>query len=181
MDNLHIGQIIDGNPPRDAIHVAVAPAVAGESLRPGQHIAIKGGIASLAPSGEGIAIVDPFLTDSIVLKDEKFWVLLYPGSITSLRHHWRHPAFADEAPEPDPIVKDTESWQWIKDYASGLGLDYDELIGAAKDYIARGEYLNKGELLVGEYVDDEFWEHYENVTGKAVRSKDRGNFFSCSC
>jgi len=30
-------------------------------------------------------------------------------------------------------------------------------------------------------VPNEFWDHYERVTGEMVKDSSRGGFFSCSC
>ncbi len=81
-----IGHILVGDDyARDAIHVAVAPVVALETLEPGQHV-------GLTPDGRArtllmptVGIVDPFLRQP-VKAGERFWLFLYPGSIASLRH-----------------------------------------------------------------------------------------------
>lgn len=103
MDTLHIGSIITTPQLQDAIHIAVAPVVAYRTLRPGEHIGLtEGGEADLFE--KPIGIVDPFLTQP-VKKGDKFWLFLYPGSITSLKHFWTHPAF-DTKPESPmaPVV-----------------------------------------------------------------------------
>lgn len=82
---------------RDAIHSAVAPAEAGVALEPGQHVA-RSSDGTFTPVGKKIGIVDPYLK-SPVAKGEMFWLFLYPGSVTSLRHVWTHPDFAATLPE----------------------------------------------------------------------------------
>jgi hypothetical protein len=81
---------------RDAVHVAVAPMVAAERLLPGQHVGLlEDGRAGVAE--ELIGIVDPFLTEA-VRPGQRFWLFLYPETITSLRHVWTHPAFTVKVP-----------------------------------------------------------------------------------
>jgi hypothetical protein len=79
---------------RDAIHLAVEPVIAGQSLRPGAHIVVEKGIAYQTEFGKGLGIVDPFLADW-VKKGEAFWFVMYPRQVHSLRHVWTHPAFPD--------------------------------------------------------------------------------------
>jgi hypothetical protein len=79
---------------RDAIHVAIVPAVAAHPLRPGDHVGrLPDG--TFWVTNEPIGIVDPFRTD-LIEAGESFWLCLYPGSITSLRHVWSHPAFVPQ-------------------------------------------------------------------------------------
>lgn len=81
---------------RDAIHLAVEPVTASEDLYPGQHIVVDtAGNALPAVPGEGLGIVDPFLRTR-VKRGERFWFVMYPRQVHSLRHVWSHPAFADE-------------------------------------------------------------------------------------
>lgn len=91
-----LGQLPGKNDMRDAIHIAIAPVVAGKMLQPGQHV-------GLLPDGrfgntsETIGIVDPFLLNSVE-EGQTFWLCLYPYSITSLRHVWTHPTFKPKLP-----------------------------------------------------------------------------------
>lgn len=101
IDVPNIGQLVDEHGKRDAIHIAVIPVIAGQELRPGEHV----GILYDQTIGNGnnrgiklIGIVDPFLTKQVYQFD-KVWLFLYPGSITSLRHVWTHPAFQVKIPE----------------------------------------------------------------------------------
>ena len=98
MENLKLGQIIDGKQHRDAIHIAVAPVEAAEDLEPGQRIGLLAdGRASGKPHVAVVGIVDPFL-QSTVLCGQRFWLWLTPYTITSLRHDWTHPAFEGGKP-----------------------------------------------------------------------------------
>ncbi len=174
MSDIGIGRLIKEPQARDAIHVAVAPVTAMERLAPGQPVSFAGdGHTSVcAAIGASVGIVDPFLT-APVFAGERFWLFLWPGSITSLRHDWTHPAF-----EPKPL---DASEQWIRDFASSIPLDYAIVMEGARDYLATGEYLCFGGLLIGESVPDEFWPHYARVTGQKVPEDARGSFFTCSC
>lgn len=97
-DTLGLGKIITTEQHRDAIHVAVAPVIANRTLFPGQHIGFTApGAETVDENGPNIGIVDPFIVGR-VQKGERFWMYLYPGSITSLRHDWTHPAFVPPVP-----------------------------------------------------------------------------------
>ena len=94
MEQPKLGQLIADPAGRDAVHVAVLPAVAGEALKPGTWVAIKDGKAVW--SSDPVGIVDPFLRTPAVKPGETFYVLLTPGTITTLRHVWQHPRLGDE-------------------------------------------------------------------------------------
>ena len=182
-----IGKLIEGDMERDAIHVAIAPVVSFEILKPGQHIGFVGDFGDTELVGAGsqklIGIVDPFLNDD-VQKRKRFWMFLYPNTITSLSHNWSHPEF-----ERDSFVRnalDTKyviSREWIESFAYNdcERLAFDELIIAAENWVKHGESLNEGGRFEGCRIPEEFWEHFENVNDKKVDDSDRRSFFSCSC
>lgn len=96
-----LGFVLDypeGMPQRDAIHLAVVQVQAGfsEVLRPGQHIGLEDGLAYGAGRTKKIGIVDPFIQGAIT-EGDTFWLVLYPRTITGLRHVWSHPDFPEQA------------------------------------------------------------------------------------
>jgi hypothetical protein len=94
-----LGHLIeDGDRRRDAIHIAVAPVTAAERLAPGQHVGLvrEGSTELVGPCENAIGVVDPFLAGDVE-PGQRFWLFLYPGTVTSLRHVWTHPAFTAAA------------------------------------------------------------------------------------
>ncbi len=174
-----LGTIIDESVGRDAIHLAVEPVIAAETLRPGEHVGfIKGGVGRC---DKPIGIVDPFVIG--VKKGERFWLVLYPRTITSLRHVWTHPEFPDaKVPEIKTETSDQiKSKQWLEAYAARLGSDYNELIEQTKAYLDHDEYWNEGDRFEDEYLDKDFWAYYQIATGTVVPRSKQNSFFSCSC
>jgi hypothetical protein len=90
-----IGSLITGEAGRDAVHIAIAPVTAPCELAPGEHVDQHGNREG--PGVVPVGIVDPFLREP-VLPGQRFWLLLYPNSVTSLRHEWAHPAFPTNSP-----------------------------------------------------------------------------------
>jgi hypothetical protein len=136
---------------RDAIHIAVEPVEAGERLLPGSHITVVKGVAYNAdPEDEEppLGIVDPFLTKPL-RKGQRFWFLMYPRMVTSLRHVWAHPAFPDEEGTPAVVPPADHSLaaqvdrameakaaseRWLRDYIANSdfsGWSYEEVLEVA--------------------------------------------------
>lgn len=183
MSDLGLGKIITSPQQRDAIHVAVAPVVAAMDLDPGWHIGIDSeGLASISATKMGI--VDPFLQQG-VRPGERFWMFLYPNTITALRHDWTHPGFKSDrelsAETMEMLSGCEEAENWIRAFSAKYGVSYDEMVSAAQDYLDTGEYFCRGGTFEGEWVPDEFWDHFEKVTRKAVPSEKRDSFFTCAC
>jgi hypothetical protein len=177
-----LGKLITSDKGRDAVHVAIAPVTATEKLHPGQGIVLVDGdpnrVKACGPD-EWAGIVDPFLT-APVFPDQRFWMWMRPGSITALRHEWTHPALDGDA-------KKQAAEAYIRKFADGVGDSYQTVIDGAAAYVASverspngwdREYL-KAHKYEGVDVPDEFWDHYEVITGKPVAPDSRGHFFDC--
>ncbi|MFM0044072.1 hypothetical protein [Paraburkholderia sediminicola] len=180
-----LGTIISENEKRDAIHLAVEPVIAAHLLQPGDDVGLLPDGTASTDGVKLVGIVDPFLKEPVG-EGEHFWLVVYPRQITSLRHVWEHPDFPvsiDAAPAPQYSASE----QWIRNFADSVSLHYDVLMEGAHDWVdsrkrgSWGEYLCFGGLLEGESVPDEFWPHYEVVTGQKVGEDHRGSFFTCSC
>jgi hypothetical protein len=182
-----LGTIINESAGRDAIHLAVEPSIAAHPLRPGDHVGfVEGGVGICdAPVG----IVDPFLK-APVRKGERFWLVVYPRQITSLRHVWTHPAFENKASEIPSRSKDA-SERWLREFITTADCpNYERVIAAAiSDDTADDEFgsYNEGGYLHFRGSDahgdipPEFWDHVEIVTGKKIPGDRRATYFSCSC
>lgn len=172
---------------RDAIHLAVEPVIAGERLRPGEHINVTDGVAYGTEVGTGLGIVDPFLPRALK-KGEPFWFVMYPRMVHSLRHVWTHPQFADEAEvvEPGRISKEAhivKSEDWIAQHANELGLSADMLMEYASGWLQDEDHIvqHGSERWRDNFNPTEFWHHYEVVTGTVVDPEKKQSIFCCSC
>lgn len=169
MSELNIGKIIEGEAARDAIHVAVAPVVAGEALEPGMHVAFDENGTVVPSPGNRIGIVDPFLRSGVE-KGQKFYLFLYPKTVTNLRHDWAHPAFRNE-PSAASV-----SMGWLQHFAELHKMTYNDLMEAVKRFVDGGCSFATIEDEFREWeTPPEFWIHYMAVTGQ----KGDGNFFGC--
>ncbi len=175
-----LGTIITENEKRDAIHLAVENVVAKQALYPGQHVGADG------TTNNPVGIVDPFIRGR-VLPGQRFWLVVYPRVITSLRHVWTHPAFPDEIittsmSREDAIQKLTqivEGWD---------GPNYETFMELAKNgsvndedghYSINGEYIySYGRDAYGA-IPPEVWDLYKIITGEEPAG--RPTDFTCSC
>jgi hypothetical protein len=180
-----LGTIISENEKRDAIHLAVEPVIAAHLLQPCDDVGLLPDGSASTEGVKHLGIVDPFLKEPVA-EGERFWLVVYPRQITSLRHVWEHPAFPASL-DVTLAPRYSKSEQWIRNFADGVSLHYDVLMDGAREWVDSkkrggwGEYLCFGGLLEGESVPEEFWTHYEAVTGEKVEEDHRGSFFTCSC
>jgi hypothetical protein len=183
-----LGSILTGSEKRDAIHLGVEPVIAGERLRAGEDVGIADGKA-YRKGVKHIGIVDPFLKE-FVDPGERFWLVVYPRQITSLRHVWEHPDFPVSGetgtPLKETLKSDSENWMraWAVEHMSEdyCGASEDSKIDPETSYqmainAGHDNYIGPYESA-REYIDDVWWTHWEAITG--CRG-DRGTHFSCSC
>ena len=186
---------------RDAVHVAVFSATAVTTMYPGEHVGIlregNPDVMVTAKTKDHVGIVDPFLKTEVD-PGQRFWVYLYPRTITSLSHKWGHPAFSDAVTSSTyvPPSQQVESEQWLRVFCDANGPGYDAVMSVIKT----GRYGDKMKgskdepyfhgRIDGEYMyfsgadahgelTPEFWQHVENVLGEKVDEKP--SYFSCSC
>lgn len=208
MTDVQLGRKLqEGEGRRDAIHVAIFPAIAAEDLDSGDEVGLVFGtrdqvrrVNSVYGVGQSIGIIDPFLgrpiinpatenwiENSRVRQGERCYVLLFPGTVTGMQHHWSHPAL-DEIHVPT-----NESERWLRQFADKWQFDYDEMVRAAsapwdgdedrldRYVVAHGIDLHSaGELDPGD--EDLFWYHMERLTEREYSTDHRGSFgWSCTC
>ena len=98
---IEIGKFIESlTVSRDAVHVAIAPACAGDFLYPAEHVRLEHGLAQKCGLDQSIGIVDPFLP-KVAYPGERFYIWMKPNTVTGLRHHWDHPALPDDSVAED--------------------------------------------------------------------------------
>lgn len=187
-----LGNVItdEMNVGRDAIHLAVEPVVAGQSLFPGQHVGLDEDNLAVS-TGKTIGIVDPFLLER-VFPGEKFFLVVYPRKITSLRHVWTHPDFQEESVKiinaNATVVDDNNRYrnqidiseQWLRSFAVQNDIDF-HLMLAATENNNDGEYITVYGSDARCEIPDVFWDHLEIFTGRKFANIDRATYFSCSC
>lgn len=173
---------------RDAVHVAVLAVRASQKLEPGQPVGLRS-----STEGEHLAlkkinpigIVDPFLDRNVQI-GERFWLYLFPRTITSLRHNWTHPDFPNENIESDALyrapVQKFASERWLRDFVSEKDVgSYESLIEAVGHFKGGTEWLTiYGSEARGD-IPPEFWDHVEVVLSRKISVEKRAKHFTCSC
>ena len=178
MNELGLGKLITTLQQRDAIHIAVAPVVAAESLQGGDRVGLLPDGRATTKVKDAVGIIDPFFQET-VRSGERCWLFLFPGTVTSLRHEWIHPAFDGDK---------TMAEAWLREYAANVR-PYD-VEGFGKDYayqrfmedVRDGTIFYYGRDCHGlDEVDDadELFRNLSIVLGHKVN----GDCFtySCSC
>lgn len=170
---------------RDAIHIAVAPVVAAMPMNPGDHIGFTGTKNEVSVNhgshlSLAVGIVDPFL-EYVVEKGQKFYMFLYPNTITSLTHKWTHPAFDTGMLEEEDSKATAE--HWIAEFAAEMDQTYRRLMKAADLWVQYGEFTSDNQEMYKDVDPTKwpiFWKHFETLTGLRPKHDD-DTFFTCSC
>lgn len=206
-----LGHLITENGPevrRDAVHIAIMPMIAAEELGAGDSVALTAdGTQAFrrervrgfwdnkkqeminTPLEGAIGIVDPFLIDRVA-QGQRFWLFIFPGQVTTLQHHWTHPAFITDFvkadPAPAPVLQDkAESERWLRAYAlrywqystpeEGYRKLLEQMASGTPTYEGRDMH-SRGDLLDA----DELRQHAEIVLGRKINYDDF-EYFSCTC
>lgn len=197
-NDIGLGRELKKDRPRDAVHIACIPVTLGEWMQPGVPVIVRKGEAFAAQNHteKPIGVIDPFLPGGCP-KGARVWLMLNPGSITSLRHDWTHPAFK-EAPKPVPAVAKTA----VQAMPSLTMPSTTEVAKARNELRSMGKMISKslGQMIqigydadsgVSTYVGDDdasefmnnhkdvFWTNWSIVTGDVPSSTD--HYFSCAC
>lgn len=158
---------------RDAIHVAVMPVVAGIDLSPGEWCLVDGEVANPASPSVALGVIDPFLPGKVA-RGERVYLLLRPGSISSLRHEWTHPAVDGE---PVDAAK-AAAMERLRQLAGRMGVTLEEMLDFARNFSETGEpeVRHSFERI---YQHAEFWDDYTMITGESVSMGPDDYFFHC--
>jgi hypothetical protein len=175
---------------RDAVHVAVFSATSDENLSPCQPVGLvehTGRDAKVrSAAGESVGIVDPFLK-GIAGAGSRFWVYLYPRTITGLAHQWTHPSFEDAATSYARPTDRAASEAWLQEFCRAADCPgYHAVMGKAEQIADGGgaswddEYMHFDGMDAHGDIPPEFWDHVEVVLGRPIQG-ERAKYFSCSC
>lgn len=202
MEGMGLGKRITGKQYRDAIHIAVAPATAGEDMTRGDWVKRAGDVFVKVDMDDWedmrncIGIVDPYLcdwrgkdqdraTEYEVKKGEQFWLFLKPLTVTSIRHVWSHPL----VPNEDGVNVDPD-YEILACVASECGKSYNAFIADLTDFVSsnRGsqwpDYIMDNSERYKDATGDwkKVWQAWARVTGmQPLDGHAEHAPYSCSC
>lgn len=201
----YMGKILDGtDAARDAVHVAVERMTAGHSMDAGTQVSIShidGTVYETPYDHEAVGIIDPFLFDG-VREGQECFVMLMPGTVTSLRHVWTHPSFddvPDTPPEPAETKIEAERWikAWLEDHGDNPGFDavmavveHGSWSDGDSEWPATGQmesfydddlYIFFHDADAHGDIPPEFWDHASVYLGRTIPDDERATAFSCTC
>lgn len=186
-DQPKLGQLIEGEAHRDAVHVAVVPIRANRVLKPGERVGVLEG-GELATNDldrvEPIGVVDPFLKAPVEV-DQRFYLFLYPGSAIGLRHVYRHPVLDHEEIRRETMEKlNAPSVEYIRKCAAVIDMTYGDLVEALSKWVNYGEGtdVNMDQSNNAMNIDwPQLWAAWGELTGSAVPRNTKEEPFNCKC
>lgn len=181
MEQIELGKLIKDIVQSDAIHIATCPITAADDLEPGQHIGLLTDDTASWRANEMIGVVDPFLIGT-VKKGQRFFMLMYPYTITGLRHVWTHPAFErmkDQTAALALLAEAIKARAVIEDIAQQGETSAEYLIKVC----GRGEEPCFGTEMydVNPAQKSKFWDAIEVLTGYKHPEERRDEYWRCSC
>jgi hypothetical protein len=198
-NKIPLGDLAQPGAQRDAVHVAIAPCEAAERLSPGEHVGLTDdGRMYSVETGDAVGIVDPFL-DRQVMAGQVAYLMLFPNTVTGMRHHWKHPAFGGEdIPVPlEPVFEEDEvvwltcaSARWMLRFTDKIGMTEKRLMehldANYEEFKRTGDMGWEGNHTIygmdTPYEDmPEMWRHYSKLREVSVEGMERETPFSCSC
>ena len=180
MSDVKLGELLNGGESRDAIHVAIIQVIANSNLKPGQLVGLIGSSKEIVgESNKPIGIIDPFLKD-IVQRGQKCYMLLYPNTVTGMKHHWEHPSFVEHV--TNEKSNHDKSIQILKYAAEQGGMSYKFLLDSMTSYAEHGYrcHMGENEEYSGITGWNDIWEAWSKITGLKVPD-DAWCPFTCSC
>lgn len=85
----NLGTVLKEHLPKDAVHLATCTAVTAGWFTPGCRVGIKNGRVSPIYRPH-IGIIDPFIQEESIPQDSIVIVMLYPKTVSEVRHVWDH-------------------------------------------------------------------------------------------
>lgn len=193
-----LGLIHQFDEPRDAIHIAVIAVTAAMHLEAGDHIKLVDNKAYACEPYEGPGIADPFIIGTIQPND-KFWLVIYPRKITSLRHVWSHPDIPEEVMNPTGVTVSPDAYmearallgdpiplamKQMREDADEMEVSYEWLMGACEDaYNGDGYQYHPDDRGKGEGMDvpNRVHDNYRIIMKIDDSVKKEDWYFTCSC
>lgn len=179
---IELGKLCPVDAERDAIHIAIAPVIAGDTFNPGTHIGFLDD-GTVGPTKNTIGIADPFLKQTII-RNQRIYLCLYPNTVVRLRHDWHHFSFPREVTDRPVIV---EAEIYVKKCLESLCRYNVKKVGIEETY---KEFMNNlidnssmyfhGEEITSWYeLPDHFKDTLEILLGREIVTDDIS--IRCGC
>lgn len=181
---------VDG---RDAVHIAVIAAKAAHKVFAGQHVCYSEGVAYTGKENASVGIVDPYLAEPVE-EGQRFWLHLYPRTVTSLKHEWEHPSIprtdkkAIILSEARATRSREDAEKRLRDWADDKHVSYKRMLfeieeGLNDNGTFSDGYIRLTNLDSSESIDNPevFWNDVSLVLNKRINASLAPTYFSCSC